>query len=84
MTLPVCPECDGRGVSRAWWDWGGTVGTQPLPCLVCGGSGFYEPATGDSYKAPNRKGVSHQEHCLHDEPGVTICTCQPRDTGDSE
>jgi len=29
------------------------------------------------YKAPNRKGVRHEWDCLHDEPGVTICTCSP-------
>lgn len=26
-------------------------------------------------KPPNRKGIRHQQHCLHDEPGVTVCTC---------
>ena len=29
------------------------------------------------YKPPNRKGVRHHKDCLHDEPGVTICTCNP-------
>ena len=30
-----------------------------------------------SYKPANSKGVRHQNHCLHDEPGVTTCTCDP-------
>jgi hypothetical protein len=28
-------------------------------------------------KPPNRKGVQHQDYCLNDEPGVTICICEP-------
>lgn len=30
---------------------------------------------GEPWKPRNAKGVRHREHCLHDEPGVTVCTC---------
>lgn len=29
------------------------------------------------YKPPNQKEVRHHVDCLHDEPGVTVCTCVP-------
>lgn len=29
------------------------------------------------YKPPNRKGKRHHVDCLHDEPGVTLCVCEP-------